>query len=77
MITQHAHEAGFSVAIDHPFEGTIVPLAYQGDARVRSVMIEFNKRLYLEPWANQKSKDFASTQQWGESLLRKLEMLAY
>lgn len=75
IITQHAEEACFSVAIDHPFKGTIVPSAYQGDARVRSVMIEFNKRLYLEPSTTSKSKDFANVQRWGRALFRKLETL--
>jgi N-formylglutamate amidohydrolase len=41
-------EAGYSVAFDKPFEGTIVPREYlRKDSRVKSIMIELNKRVYL------------------------------
>ena len=43
-------EAGFSVTVDRPYAGTMVPLRYLGrDERVASVMVEVNRRLYLEP----------------------------
>lgn len=39
---------GYSVAVNMPYAGTIVPLRYyRKDARVRSVMIEINRGLYL------------------------------
>ena len=39
---------GLSVAINIPYTGTIVPLSlYQKDTRVKSIMIEINKRLYM------------------------------
>ena len=42
--------AGFSVTIDRPYAGTMVPLRHLGrDERVASVMIELNRRLYLDP----------------------------
>jgi len=34
------------VKINEPFSGAIVPLKYQNDARVVSVMIELNRRIY-------------------------------
>jgi N-formylglutamate deformylase len=40
--------AGFSVAIDRPFAGTIVPMArFRSDASLSSIMIEVNRRLYM------------------------------
>ena len=40
---------GFSVSIDSPYSGAIVPLRYyRKDPRVRSVMIEINRGLYLD-----------------------------
>lgn len=40
---------GYSVTVNSPFEGTIVPLKYyQRDKRVSSVMIEINRRLYMD-----------------------------
>jgi N-formylglutamate amidohydrolase len=43
-----AEEAGFNVECDTPFKGTIVPLRYYGDARVRSLMIELNRGVYMD-----------------------------
>ncbi len=41
--------AGFSVAIDRPFAGALVPMRFYGrDARVRAVMVEVNRRLYMD-----------------------------
>ncbi len=40
---------GYAVCRNRPFAGAIVPLAfYQKDPRVNSVMIEVNRRLYME-----------------------------
>jgi N-formylglutamate deformylase len=42
-------EAGFTVTIDRPYAGTIVPLRHLArDQRVASIMIEVNRRLYLQ-----------------------------
>jgi N-formylglutamate amidohydrolase len=43
-------ELGYSVAINSPFAGSLVPLYYyQKDQRVQSVMIELNRGLYSTP----------------------------
>ena len=48
-------EAGFSVAIDRPYAGVLVPKAFlRRDTRVASVMIEVNRRLYVHPDGLQK-----------------------
>jgi N-formylglutamate amidohydrolase len=40
---------GFSVEKNKPYSGTIVPLPlYQKDSRVQSIMIEINKKLYMD-----------------------------
>lgn len=42
-----AHD--YSVAFNEPFAGSIVPLKYYGkDKRVMSIMIELNRRLYMD-----------------------------
>lgn len=52
--------AGCTVKRNTPFSGAIVPLESFGrDARVRSVMIEVNRRLYMRP-DGEKSEDFAA-----------------
>ncbi len=39
---------GWTVAIDRPFAGCLVPLEFYGaDSRVQSIMIEVNRRLYM------------------------------
>ncbi|MCP3404077.1 N-formylglutamate amidohydrolase [Bradyrhizobium sp. CCGB01] len=43
-----ASAAGFSVLIDRPFAGALVPAKhYQREPRVQAVMIEVNRRLYM------------------------------
>lgn len=43
---------GYSVSINTPFSGTIVPMEfYRTDTRVWSVMIEINRKLYIDEFA--------------------------
>ena len=52
-------ERGYSVKINSPFAGSIVPLRYyRKDRRVMSVMIEINRGLYINHEIN-KTKDYA------------------
>jgi N-formylglutamate deformylase len=54
-----AEEEGYSVAVNAPFAGALVPLsAYQKDRRVLSVMIEVNRRLYMDEDSGLKRQDF-------------------
>lgn len=46
--TELFRNAGFSVEVNHPYAGTMVPLKYYGkDNRVSSILIEVNRRVYL------------------------------
>ena len=52
-------EAGYSVTIDAPFSGALVPLAsYRTDRRIWSVMIEVNRRLYMDEHSGPKNQAF-------------------
>jgi N-formylglutamate deformylase len=54
-----AEEEGYSVSVDAPFAGALVPLAsYRNDRRILSVMIEVNRHLYMDEHSGQKNKDF-------------------
>jgi N-formylglutamate amidohydrolase len=54
-------EAGFMVKRDSPFAGTFVPSGFFGrDARVRSVMIEVRRGLYLDEATGVRRPSFAS-----------------
>ncbi|MBO4318696.1 MAG: N-formylglutamate amidohydrolase, partial [Mailhella sp.] len=40
---------GYSVSVDEPFSGSMVPMAfYRRDSRVSSIMIELNRDLYMD-----------------------------
>ena len=39
-------EHGYTVKINEPFSGTLIPLKYLHDERVEGVMIELNRRIY-------------------------------
>lgn len=43
--------AGFSVGVDVPFAGSIVPTRFWGEPKVRSLMLEVRRDVYLEPEA--------------------------
>ncbi len=50
---------GYSVKTDSPYAGTIVPMKHYGkDRRVRSVMIELNRGLYLKEGTCEKNDYF-------------------
>ena len=62
----------YSVAVDTPFAGALVPLiSYRKDHRVLSVMIEINRRLYMDKHSGAKT-GFGKVR----SLLGKLIMIA-
>lgn len=47
--------SGFSVSVNRPYSGAIVPISfYKTDRRVQSVMIEVNRKLYMEPDGSRK-----------------------
>lgn len=55
--------AGYDVRINEPYSGSLVPLEYyQKNTNVKSVMIEINKRLYLESDNTTKSENFTTIQ---------------
>ncbi|MBN2352555.1 MAG: N-formylglutamate amidohydrolase [Spirochaetales bacterium] len=50
---------GYLVDVNHPFAGALVPLAYyREEPRVTSVMIELNRRLYMDEWTGDKAAGF-------------------
>ena len=53
---------GFRVAVDRPFSGALVPMAfYERDARVRGLMIEVNRGLYMDEESGARLPSFAET----------------
>lgn len=53
---------GFSIGVDWPYKGTIVPLEhYQKNKKVHSIMLEVNRELYLNEPSNEKSEKYNET----------------
>jgi N-formylglutamate amidohydrolase len=55
---------GYSLGIDWPYSGSIVPLKYyQKEKKVSSIMLEINRKLYLNEPTNDKSKYYNKTKE--------------
>jgi N-formylglutamate amidohydrolase len=53
---------GYSIGVDWPYKGTIVPMAhYQKNKKVNSIMLEVNRKLYLNEPSNTKSEKYNET----------------
>lgn len=49
MLKSHFEDKGFTVGINRPYSGTIVPLSmHKKEKRLQSIMIEVNKSCYME-----------------------------
>lgn len=61
---------GYSVRMNQPYEGTLVPMAfYRKDRRVASIMVEINRSLYMDEMAGAKTSAFDFTKKQMQSLL--------
>jgi len=70
-ICAKVRELGYSVKVNTPFSGAITPMKfYQNDKRVVSIMIETNRRLYMNSKDMIKSADFEKTRQVCHTLMR-------
>jgi hypothetical protein len=67
-------EKGYSLGVDWPYSGTIVPMAfYQKNPNVYSIMLEINRGLYLMEPGNEKSEQFTAIQQVVQDFLKMLK----
>ncbi|MDD3920652.1 MAG: N-formylglutamate amidohydrolase, partial [Eubacteriales bacterium] len=63
-LVNKVRELGYTVRVNSPFAGSITPMKYYGeDRRVVSVMIEVNRRLYMNQRDMTKSAGFARTKE--------------
>lgn len=64
---------GYSVGIDWPYSGTLVPLAYSNKNRkVKSIMLEINRKLYLKDSTNKKTDGFTAIQKITQEFLKEI-----
>jgi N-formylglutamate deformylase len=62
---------GYSVGINLPYSGSLVPSAtYRRDPNVWSVMIEVNRKLYMDEKTGAKSSGFASVKGRIQAILK-------
>lgn len=63
-------QKGFSLGIDQPYAGSIVPMAfYKKDKNVQSIMLEINRKLYLNEPTNEKSAEYQATKKITQEFL--------
>lgn len=64
---------GYSLGIDWPFSGSIVPLDhYRKNKKVQSIMLEINRKLCLEEPSNRESKNYLTTKNIVQDYIRML-----
>ncbi len=64
---------GYSLGVDWPYSGSIVPMKYyQKEKRVSSIMLEINRKLYLNEPTNEKSIDYEKTKKVAQGYLNML-----
>jgi N-formylglutamate amidohydrolase len=64
---------GLGVAVNRPYAGALVPGPwYRRDKRVSAVMIEINRRLYMDEVTGRKNADFSETRATVQSVVRGL-----
>lgn len=62
VIEDLSHQAGYSVGLDKPFTGTLVPMKfYKKDPAVISVMLEINRSIYMDESTSSKNSGFNKT----------------
>lgn len=68
---------GYSTAVNKPFAGAIVPMAfYRKDRSVESIMVEVNRKLYMDKSTGVKNAGFNSVKQHITSILNKMQKQA-
>lgn len=74
--TTFFNDKGYSLGIDKPYSGSIVPMDYyQKNSKVQSIMLEINRSLYLEENSNEKSISYHETKQVVQNFLKMIRQL--
>ncbi|MEH2539167.1 N-formylglutamate amidohydrolase [Bradyrhizobium sp. AZCC 1699] len=69
-VVKAANDLGLAVVVDRPFAGALAPAKhYQRDGRVKSVMIEVNRRLYMDERTGERIANFDRAAQAATNML--------
>ena len=72
-IEKRVIEQGLSVKRNYPFAGTMVPMKYyRKDSRVMSVMLEVNRKLYMNEAEGSKLPEFSQIRAFVQSIVKDL-----
>ena len=64
LSTEFFANRNYTVGIDWPYSGSIVPLEYYGkNKNVHTIMLKINRSLYLEEPSNNKSSNYINMRQ--------------
>lgn len=73
LVSVECESLGWGVQIDHPFKDTIVPMRYyKTDQRVKSIMIEVRRDLYMNEGTGEKNNAFEETKGKLQHILMRL-----
>ena len=73
-LKRHIKKAGYSVEINKPFSGSILPNQYMDDDRVSSIMIEVNRKIYLNEKTGKRSKNYIKTKNLIADIVRLIRL---
>lgn len=74
LAKDYFREMGYSLAVNSPYAGTIVPLEYyEKDDRVKSIMLEVNRKLYMNESSTEKIASFEKTKETIKGFLQLLQ----
>jgi N-formylglutamate amidohydrolase len=67
-------ERGYSLGVDWPYAGSIVPMEhYRSNKNVQSIMLEVNRRLYMDEASGDRLPQFESIRGVVQDFLRAVE----
>lgn len=70
-IEDFIRERGYSADLNHPFAGSLAPIKhYRKNKKVASIMIEINRKLYMDETSGAKLESFEKTKSFVKELLR-------
>lgn len=74
----YLNNLGYSCGLDWPYSGTIVPMEYyKKNKNVYSIMLEVNRKLYLNEPTNEKSIEFEKTMKIVQGFIEIIRKLNY
>jgi N-formylglutamate amidohydrolase len=71
---QFFKKKNLSLGLNKPYAGSMVPAKYyQKDPNVQSIMLEINRKLYLEPGTKRKSNNYSVVKETVNEFIRVME----